>query len=417
MLLTQQGGFIIKPISQLLGAILSLLYDGLSSLGIINIGLAIILFTLLIRLCLLPLMIKQNKSSKVMNYIQPEINKVAKKYKGKRDQESLMAQQRETREIQEKYGANMTGGCLTGIIQMPIFFGLYRVIQNIPAYVGKIKDLYEPIATRICEDPDAMNTLREFKEQNQTLKAITLTDGNVNTVIDVLAKFPAEAWDSFKEQFNNQGEIVNVINQNVPEINEIYTFFGINLTSAPGFALTAAMIIPVLSMVFQYLSMHATPQTVSDDPTQQATMKTMKMMMNVMPIMSFFVCVSVPSGVGLYWATGAFVSFLTTIVINAYFKHCDMEKIVNKSMEKAAKKKEKREKKGKKSFMEKMQEAAYGPQESNPKVNSNAATASLKSYSSSTMNKSDGTTKYREGSLASKANIMQRYNNDNGSKN
>ena len=370
MLLTQQGGFIIKPISQLLGAILSLLYDGLSSLGIINIGLAIILFTLLIRLCLLPLMIKQNKSSKVMNYIQPEINKVAKKYKGKRDQESLMAQQRETREIQEKYGANMTGGCLTGIIQMPIFFGLYRVIQNIPAYVGKIKDLYEPIATRICEDPDAMNTLREFKEQNQTLKAITLTDGNVNTVIDVLAKFPAEAWDSFKEQFNNQGEIVNVINQNVPEINEIYTFFGINLTSAPGFALTAAMIIPVLSMVFQYLSMHATPQTVSDDPTQQATMKTMKMMMNVMPIMSFFVCVSVPSGVGLYWATGAFVSFLTTIVINAYFKHCDMEKIVNKSMEKAAKKKEKREKKGKKSFMEKMQEAAYGPQESNPKVNS-----------------------------------------------
>lgn len=417
MLLTQQGGFIIKPISKLLGAILSLLYDGLSSLGIINIGLAIILFTLLIRLCLLPLMIKQNKSSKVMNYIQPEINKVAKKYKGKRDQESLMAQQRETREIQEKYGANMTGGCLTGIIQMPIFFGLYRVIQNIPAYVGKIKDLYEPIATRICEDPDAMNTLREFKEQNQTLKAITLTDGNVNTVIDVLAKFPAEAWDSFKELFNNQGEIVNAINQNVPEINEIYTFFGINLTSAPGFALTAAMIIPVLSMVFQYLSMHATPQVTSDDPTQQATMKTMKMMMNVMPIMSFFVCVSVPSGVGLYWATGAFVSFLTTIVINVYFKHCDMEKIVNKSMEKAAKKKAKREKKGKKSFMERMQEAAYGPQESNPKVNSNAATASLKSYSSSTMNKSDGTTKYREGSLASKANIMQRYNNDNGSKN
>lgn len=418
MLLTQQGGFIIKPISKLLGAILSLLYDGLSSLGIINIGVAIILFTLLIRLCLLPLMIKQNKAGKVTSYIQPEINKVAKKYKGKRDQESLMAQQRETREIQEKYGANMTGGCLMSLIQLPIFFGLYRVIQNIPAYVGKIKNLYEPIATRICENPDAMNTLREFKEQDQTLKTITLTDGNVNTVIDVLAKFPADAWDSFKELFNNQGEIVDAINQNVPEINEIYTFFGINLTSAPGFALTAAIIIPILSMIFQFLSMHATPQqATSDDPTQQATMKTMKMMMNVMPIMSFFICVSVPSGVGLYWAAGSFVSFLTTIVINAYFKHCDMEKIVNKSMEKAAKKKAKREKSGKKSFMDRMQEAAYGPQESNPRVNSSAATANLKSYSSNTMNKSNGNTKYREGSLASKANIMQRYNNDNGSKN
>lgn len=417
MLLTQQGGFIVKPISKLLGAILSLLYDGLSSLGIINIGVAIILFTLLIRLCLVPLMIKQNKASKVMSYIQPEINKVTKKYKGKRDQESLMAQQRETREIQEKYGANMTGGCLLSLIQLPIFFGLYRVVQNVPAYVGKIKNLYEPIATRICENPDAMNTLRQFKEQNQTLKSITLTDGNVNTVIDVLAKFPADAWDSFKELFNNQGDIVNAINQNVPEINEIYTFFGINLTSAPGFALTTAIIIPILSMIFQFLSMHATPQqTTSDDPTQQATMKTMKMMMNVMPIMSFLVCVSVPSGVGLYWATGSFVSFLTTVAINVYFKHCDMEKIVNKSMQKAAKKKAKREKSGKKSFMDRMQEAAYGPQESNPKVNRSAATANLKSYSSETMNKSNGNIKYREGSLASKANIMQRYNNDNGSK-
>lgn len=418
MLLTQQGGFILKPISKLLGAILSLLYDGLSSLGIINIGIAIILFTLLIRLCLLPLMIKQNKSGKIMNYIQPEINKVAKKYKGKKDQESLMAQQMETREIQEKYGANMTGGCLTGIIQMPIFFGLYRVIQNIPAYVGKIKDLYEPIATRICNDPDAMSKLREFQEGNQTLKAITLTDGNVNTVIDVLAKFSTESWTSFKELLNNQGEIVNAINQYVPEIDKIYDFFGINLTITPGFHLSVALIIPILSLIFQYLSLHATPQQeASNDPTQQATMKSMKMMMNVMPIMSFFVCVGVPAGVGLYWAAGAFVSFLTTLVINAYFKHCDMEKIVNKSMEKAAKKKAKREKKGKKSFMQKMQEAAYGSQESNPRVNSSAATANLKNYTSNTMRNSDGNTKYREGSLASKANIMQRYNNDNGGKN
>ena len=49
MFLTQSGGFIMKPISKLLGVILSLLYDGLNSLGIINIGLAIILFTLIIR--------------------------------------------------------------------------------------------------------------------------------------------------------------------------------------------------------------------------------------------------------------------------------------------------------------------------------------------------------------------------------
>lgn len=413
MFLTQSGGFIMKPISKLLGVILSLLYDGLNSLGIINIGLAIILFTLIIRLFLLPLMIKQNRASKIMNYIQPEINKVTKKYKGKKDQESLMAQQRETREIQDKYGASMTGGCLTSIIQLPIFFGLYRVIQNIPAYVDKIKALYEPIATQIVGNQDAMDKLREFQQTDNTLKAITLTDGNVNTVIDVLAKFSENSWDSFKTLFDNQGAIVDSINANVPKINEIYTLFGINLTSAPGFALTAALIIPILSMIFQFLSMHVVPQQESTDPTQQATMKTMKMMMNVMPIMSFFVCVGVPAGVGLYWATGAFMSFITSVLINLYFKHCNMDKIIEKSMAKAAKKKEKREKSGKKTFMEKMQEAAYGPQESNPKVNSNAAKASLKGYSSSTMRTNDENVKYRPGSLAAKANILQNYNKDN----
>lgn len=417
MFLTQQGGFIVRPISKLLGFILELIYNGLSQLGIINIGVAIILFTLVIRLCLTPMMIKSNKSSKVMNYIQPELNKITKKYKGKRDQESLLAQQQETRKLQEKYGVSMTAGCLPSLIQFPIIMALYNVIRNVPAYVDKIYNLYNPIATRIFEDPDAIRKLEEFKNTENVLKTVTLDAANKDTIIDVLAKFQVSTWDSFKELFGNQGVIVDAINQNVPEINKIYNFCGINLTSVPGFALTIAIIIPIASMVFSFLSIHATPQQQPSDPTQQATMKSMKMMMNVMPIMSFFVCVSLPAGVGLYWATGSFVSFLTAIIINAYFKHCDMEKVVAKSMEKAAKKQEKRAKKGKKSFMERMQEAAYGTQEAPAKVNSNAATASLKSYSSSTMNNSKENVRYKQGSLAAKANVMQRYNDNNGGKN
>mgnify|MGYP002522980069 FL=1 len=77
--------------------------------------------------------------------------------------------------------------------------------------------------------------------------------------------------------------------------------------------------------------MNATPMQTNGDPTQDATMKSMKTMMKVFPIMSFFVCVSAPAGVGLYWATGSLISFLTSKIINAYFKHCDMEKIVEKA--------------------------------------------------------------------------------------
>ena len=159
----------------------------------------------------------------------------------------------------------------------------------------------------------------------------------------------------------------------------------------------------------------------SDDPAQQATMGTMKTMMYVMPIFSFFVCVNVPCGVGLYWAMGSFISFLTTVCTNAYFKHCDMDKILEKSMAKAAKKNAKKKKKNKKSFMEKMQEAAYGQASSSSsdegRATSSVSNASLKSYSSNTMKSgNDAGTKYRAGSLASKANIMQRYNNDKDDK-
>jgi YidC/Oxa1 family membrane protein insertase len=168
--------------------------------------------------------------------------------------------------------------------------------------------------------------------------------------------------------------------------------------------------------------MHVTPQQQAADPAQEQQMKSMKTMMNIMPLMSFFITVSVPAGVGLYWATGSLLSFLTTVGINTYFKHCDMEKIVEKSMERAAKKQAKKAAKGKKSLWDQMMDAAYGAGESqaeNPKVNSDMATKSLKSYTSASSNKdtSNGNVQYRKGSLASKANIMQRYNDSSNDSN
>lgn len=82
-----------------------------------------------------------------MSFIQPEINKATKKYNNKTDQESLMKKQQETQKIQKKYGVSLTSGCLPTLIQLPVFYGLYRVIQNIPAYVGDMKGKYDAIVT------------------------------------------------------------------------------------------------------------------------------------------------------------------------------------------------------------------------------------------------------------------------------
>lgn len=56
-----------------------------------------------------------------------------------------MKKQQETQKIQKKYGVSLTSGCLPTLIQLPVFYGLYRVIQNIPAYVGDMKDKYQYI--------------------------------------------------------------------------------------------------------------------------------------------------------------------------------------------------------------------------------------------------------------------------------
>lgn len=429
MFLTQQGGFIIRPIAGLLGNILELIYELLSKVGIVNIGVSIILFTALIRLLLLPSLIKQNKSTKVMNYIQPEINKVTKKYKGKKDQDSLLKQQQEIRNIQNKYGVSMTGGCLTSLIQMPIFLALYNVVQNIPAYVAKIYDYYKPIAASIMQDKNAVAAFQEFKKSEEfatTLGTVKLDTENVRTFVDVLAKLPSDGWNKLKEFFANPSynisseayaQISASINDNVENINDVYSFIGgIDLSKAPGLVLSAALAIPLLSMAFQFLSMKVTPQQKSDDPAQQASMKMMKFMMYFFPAMSFVICINVPAALGLYWATGSLLSFITTLCINIYFKHCNMERIVEKCKEKAAVKNEKRKASGKKSFMERMQEAALGQTENtSTKPARNISSTSLKSYTSNTMKDNGEVKKYREGSLAAKANIMQKYN-DNSSK-
>ena len=418
MFLTQSGGFIIRPISRLLGAILSLIYRGLNTIGVESIGIAIILFTLIVRLCIFPLMYKQNRSSKITAMIQPEINKATKKFRGKTDQQSMLEMQIITKEIQSKYGVNMASGCLTSLIQLPIFLALYRVIQNVPAYVPKVYDMYSPIAQAISEDNAAYTALQNIvaSDGGNQIKAVaqSLVQENTNTIIDVLANFPREMWDKFTQALGNGSQAVidaMASNGNLDNIQHIYNFFGIDLTTVPGFALTAAIIIPILSLVFQFLSMKVTPMQNSDDPSQQAAMGTMKMMMYVMPIFSFFICVNVPCGVGLYWAAGSFISFLTTIGTNIYFKHCDMDKLLEKSMERAAKKNAKKKKKNKKSFMEKLQEAAYGQTPTEETTTpSSVKNASLKSYTSNTMKTSQAGTRYRAGSLASKANVMQRYN-------
>jgi YidC/Oxa1 family membrane protein insertase len=94
-----------------------------------NFGLSIIAVTLLIRLVILPLMIKQTKSSKAMQALQPEMAKLKEKYSSK-DQKTQQKLQQETMALFQKHGVNPLAGCFPLIVQMPILIGFYHAISR-----------------------------------------------------------------------------------------------------------------------------------------------------------------------------------------------------------------------------------------------------------------------------------------------
>ena len=432
MILTQNTGIIMGPVTKLLGLLFNAIYTLFNGMGIESIALSIVVFTVIIRLLLFPFNLKTTRSSKIQQFLRPEFNKITKKYKGKKDQESMLAQQQETRELQEKYGIKMTQGCITSLIQFPVFIGLYNVIQNIPAYVPKVKALYEPIAQAIMKTDNGYKLMSDFIDGNKiprlTTKLVefaTSTDAasgkgleSLNSVIDVLYRCNESLLDKVASTFSSNPEVANLIAQNSDQINRVNHFiFGINLSEAPGLKLTPALLIPIASFICQLLSMIVMPMNETGDPQQDAQMKSMRRSMYFMPVMSFIITVSAPAGLGIYWAVSAFVGFLITVFTNLYYDHIDMEKLVEKQKAKAAKEIAKRKASGKKTLGQRMTEAAMG-QTSDETSSSTSKNKSLNKYGNMNLKNYDSSVENeapKKGSLADKANAVKRFN-DSGVK-
>ena len=99
----------------------------MNAIGLGNTFVAIIIFTLIVKLLMLPLTAKQQKMSKLQSIMQPEIQAINAKYKDKRgDQNAMMKMQEETKAVYAKYGVSQMGGCVQLIIQMPILMAFAR---------------------------------------------------------------------------------------------------------------------------------------------------------------------------------------------------------------------------------------------------------------------------------------------------
>ena len=99
---------------------------GMSSGSGIAWVLSIVLLTILVRIAIIPLFLKQIRSSRAMQAIQPEMRKIQEKYKGKKDQVSRQKMMEETQALQRKHKVSPFASCLPMLVQMPVLFGMYR---------------------------------------------------------------------------------------------------------------------------------------------------------------------------------------------------------------------------------------------------------------------------------------------------
>ena len=281
LVLTQNSFFIIGPVAKLLGFIMQGIFFLLDKIGIPNIGLAIIIFTIVIYLCLLPLTIKQQKFSKFSAIMNPELTAIQNKYKGKNDQDSMMKMQEETKAVYAKYGVSPSGSCLQLLIQMPILFALYRVIYAIPAYVPQVKAAYTTLINKLVYmngSAEFMQTLssakyfsKQFNNKNFTYETAEGIQYISNTFIDVLNRASTKDWVALRERFSILGEDIS---NTIATLNRYNLFLGLNIAYSPWetiklqwasdyknwWIIIAAVMVPVLAAATQWLNLKLTPQ-------------------------------------------------------------------------------------------------------------------------------------------------------------
>lgn len=457
ILLTQNSMPIIGWFASILGKFMQGLYWFFCLMGVENIGLCIIIFTLVIKLVLFPLTLKQQKFSKLSTLMNPEIQEIQKKYRGKRDNESMMKMQEETQAVYDKYGTSPTGSCLQMAIQMPILFSLYYIVSNIPAYVPQVQDYYKPVSTNICENYDDFEYFDKIVETDKDLKYSYIsefvsdfanTDADGKKTIDVLAKYSTKQWnnmektyknidnliddiqeyddkdwkrvekkltksqkkgfDDFKERVTDEksaekmalmyNKQVDVIDNAKSKIMHINNFGPLNLTQTPAAMKGIAFLIPILSFLTQWYSVRLSMANAQMPDGDNPMASSMKVMNNIMPLFSAFIAYSVPSGLGIYWVANGFFQIIQQLLLNQYFKKVDVNDIIKKNVEKQKKKREKQGNAAQKVI--------------------NAANMNTKSiYSNNASKNSDkNVTKkgnIKHGSLAEKANMVKTYNEKN----
>ena len=435
ILLTAYPGSILGPIAKLLGMLMDWIYSGISDITggrVESVVLSIVIITIIIYMCLLPLTIKQQKFSKLSQKMQPEMQAIQAKYKDKKDQASMMAMQEETQLLYQKYGISPMGSCVQMLIQMPILFALYRVFYNIPAYLSGVKGSFTGLVDSIQQTSGYQDTLVSLMEKYNVVTSSGLNASNAaskladasgdtlsNYIIDILYKLPSKGWDALMDGKFFDG-IQSAVEKTHDALLHFNYFLGLNISDTPWYIIKSnftdkpdkwllfvilALLIPVLSYLTQMLNIKLMPQATNGNDQMASQMKMMNLMM---PLISLFFCFTVPVGLGIYWICSALVRGIQQFFVNRHIENLDLEAVMAKNEEKA---KKKREKMGlSEDYIKKA--AQIKTKSIDSKANVSASADTEEKLAKAAEYKANA----KVGSLASKANMVKEFNERNSRK-
>lgn len=435
ILLTAYPGSILGPIAKLLGILMDWIYSGISNITggrVESVVLSIVIITIIIYMCLLPLTIKQQKFSKLSQKMQPEMQAIQAKYKNKKDQASMMAMQEETQLLYQKYGISPMGSCVQMLIQMPILFALYRVFYNIPAYLSGVKSSFTGLVDSIQQTSGYQNTLVSLMEKYNVVTSSGLNASNAaskladasgdtlsNYIIDILYKLPSKGWDALMDGKFFDG-IQSAVEKTHDALLHFNYFLGLNISDTPWYIIKSnftdkpdkwllfvilALLIPVLSYLTQMLNIKLMPQATNGNDQVANQMKMMNLMM---PLMSLFICFTVPVGLGIYWICSALIRGIQQFFVNRHIENLDLEAVMAKNEEKA---KKKREKMGlSEDYIKKA--AQIKTKSIDNKANVSVSAGTEEKLAKAAEYKANA----KAGSLASKANMVKEFNERNSRK-
>lgn len=435
ILLTAYPGSILGPIAKLLGILMDWIYSGISNITggrVESVVLSIVIITIIIYMCLLPLTIKQQKFSKLSQKMQPEMQAIQAKYKNKKDQASMMAMQEETQLLYQKYGISPMGSCVQMLIQMPILFALYRVFYNIPAYLSGVKGSFTGLVDSIQQTSGYQDTLVSLMEKYNVVTSSGLNASNAaskladasggtlsNYIIDILYKLPSKGWDALMDGKFFDG-IQSAVEKTHDALLHFNYFLGLNISDTPWYIIKSnftdkpdkwllfvilALLIPVLSYLTQMLNIKLMPQATNGNDQVANQMKMMNLMM---PLMSLFICFTVPVGLGIYWICSALVRGIQQFFVNRHIENLDLEAVMAKNEEKA---KKKREKMGlSEDYIKKA--AQIKTKSIDNKANVSVSAGTEEKLAKAAEYKANA----KAGSLASKANMVKEFNERNSRK-